>query len=127
MWHSSETSVDWFENSTILCKSVGEVSVMLGMSGGRFDVSYLLLLKTSRVLIDNYVKCLTSGDEGVSGDEGKDMKCICFGDKAIIEDTKKRICELLNKKQNEVLRCVRCELYGQFDLIHRFEKHIKLL
>ena len=55
--------MDWFENSTALCKSVGEVSVMLRMSGAQFDMNHCLLLKTSRIVIDNYVKCLRKNDE----------------------------------------------------------------
>ena len=109
--------MDWFENSTALCKSVGEVSVMLRMSGAQFDMNHCLLLKTSRIVIDNYVKCLRKNDE-------EKMRSICFGDQAMIEDAKERMNEVLRKKQIELFRCIRCEFYGESDWIQRFESNV---
>ena len=98
---------------------------MLRMGGARFEMNHFLLLKTSRIIIDNYVKCLREKDEEMKDEEM--MKWICFGDQAMIEEAKEQMNEILRKKQTEVLRCIRCEFYGESDWIQRFESHIKFL
>lgn len=119
----SDTNVDWFEKSTILCRSFGEVLVMLKMGGAQFIMKNMVLLNTSRIMIDNYVNCLKNKEDNWNTTQ---MRDICFGDEAMIEGAMNEINELLGKKRIEVLRCIRCELYGDSVWIERFNQHMCL-